>query len=244
MRRAIAVSIFSIAFAATSFAETSPSPKLPGGLVRGTISSFDGHVLSVSMPSGEVIAGMVSDKSRIFAVEAIKFEQLKATDFVGVTAVDGTNGHLRAEEIHVIPIAGVGEGQYPWDHHPDNASAGPVRAGSMTNGTVETAMPMRAGSMTNGTIGSAAEHQLTLSFRGSQIVNGKCEGRATTGATVCIGKATVDVTPQTYIAALVPASIGDLKAGLAVVASIGAAPDGKLFVGSATIEKNGVKPEF
>jgi hypothetical protein len=114
----------------------------------------------------------------------------------------------------------------------------------MTNGTVEATGGARAGSMTNGTIGNAAANRLTLSFHGSEIVDGKCVGHAAPGGAGCTGTAVVDVTPATFIAALVPAKRDDLKPGLAVVAGIGTTPDGKSFVGSATVEKNGVKPEF
>jgi hypothetical protein len=97
--------------------------------------------------------------------------------------------------------------------------------------------------MTNGTVGTTSPNELTLSFRGSQIVNGRCVGLAAPHGG-CVGQAIVDVTPATYIAALVPAKPEDLKTGFAVVASIRVAPDGKSFIASATVEKNGVKPEF
>ena len=90
----------------------------PGsGLVRGTVASFDGKTLSITTKDGAE-TGAFTPKTVIFVVVPLKFDQLKSTDFVGVTAVDGPDGHLEAEEIHVIPIVGVGEGQYPWDHHP------------------------------------------------------------------------------------------------------------------------------
>ena len=226
-----------------AFAESPPPAAKPqAGLVRGTVASFDGKEISIKTPAGDVISATVSPNSRFLAVESRTFGQLKSTDFVGVTAVDGANGHLRAEEVHVIPLAGVGEGHYPWDHHPDNATSGPVRAGSMTNGTVLTAGAARAGSMTNGTVGAAAGNELTLTYRGSQVVDGKCVGRAT--PTGCTGSAIVDVTPATYIAALVPAKAEDVKPGLAAVAGIGTMPDGKATLLTVTVEKNGVKPEF
>jgi len=233
----------SCALCTVAFGDSQPSAAKPqAGLVRGTIASFDGKQISIKTSAGDVISAAVSANSRFLAVESRTFGQLKPTDFVGVTAVDGANGHLRAEEVHIIPLAGVGEGHYPWDHHPDNASSGPVRAGSMTNGTVQMAGASRAGSMTNGTVGTAAANQLTLTFRGSQVVDGKCVGRA--APTGCMGTAIVDVTPATYIAALVAAKVEDVKPGLAAVAGIGTTPDGKSLLLSLTVEKNGVKPEF
>lgn len=217
-----------------------PAPTM--SLFRGTIESFDGKVLKIKTDSGEVTGALIP-QTRVSAVESRTFSQLKPTDFVGITAVDGPNGHLTAEEIHIIPIAGIGEGQYPWDHHPDGASAGPQRAGSMTNGTIMPAAE-RTGSMTNGTIQSGGATQLTVTFHGSEMVNGKCEGHAAAGGTPCVGTAIVDVTPKTYIQAIVGATTADLKPGAAVVGSTRTAPDGSVVVGSVTVEKNGVKPEF
>jgi hypothetical protein len=226
---------------------SSPPPPMTAkpqtGLVRGTIMSFDGKQLSIRTASGETINATVSPSSRFLAVESRTFAQLKPTDFIGVTAVDGSNGHLRAEEIHIIPLTGVGEGHYPWDHHPDNASTGSVRAGSMTNGTVETAGATKAGSMTNGMVSTAGANELTMTFRGSQMVDGKCVGHAAPPGG-CKGTAIVDVTPATYIAALVPAKPEDVKPGLQAVAGVATTPDGKSLLGSVTVEKNGVKPEF
>ncbi len=214
----------------------------PGsGLVRGTVASFDGKTLSITTKGGAE-TGAFTPKTAIFTVVPLKFDQLKSTDFIGVTAVDGNNGHLDAEEIHVIPIVGVGEGQYPWDHHPDTAT-GPVRAGSMTNGMVAP-MPMRAGSMTNGMAMPGANMELTVTFHGSQVVNGKCVGLAPKdGKGACAGSSIVDVKPDTPIVALVPGKPDDIKPGLAAVGGMGVVNGANVF-GSITVEKNGVKPQF
>ena len=245
MHRTVLVLALASCLSTAAIADSStPTPAKPqAGLVRGTITSFDGKELTIKTSTGETVSATVSSGTRFLAVESRTFAQLKPTDFVGVTAVDGSNGHLRAEEIHIIPLAGVGEGHYPWDHHPDNVATGPVRAGSMTNGTVETSGAAKAGSMTNGMVGSAGANELTLTFRGSQMVDGKCVGHAAPPGG-CKGTAIVDVTPTTYIAALVSAKPEDVKAGLQAVAGIATTPDGKSMVGSVTVEKNGVKPEF
>jgi hypothetical protein len=117
--------------------------------------------------------------------------------------------------------------------------------GSMTNGTVAAPAPARAGSMTNGTVtASAGAQQLTVTYHGAQLVNGHCEGHAVPGQPGCIGTALVDITPATFLAAIVPAAKDDLKPGLAVVAFVATDDAGHNFLGSATVEKNGVKPEF
>ena len=244
MRRSIlAGTTVLVALAITqTFAADAPKP----GLVRGTVSSFDGKTLAMTTKDG-VVSAPVAPTLRIFTVAPLKFSDLNSTDFVGVTAVPGANGHLTAEEIHVLP-AHVGEGQYPWDHHVGEDS-GRKAAGSMTNGMVAPA-PMRAGSMTNGMVAAGANNTLTVTFAGSDMVNGACEGHAPATppgggavAAACHGTAVIDVPEGTPIVTLVPGTAADVKPGLQAVA--GAGPmTGPVFFGSITIEKNGVKPEF
>jgi hypothetical protein len=240
-----------VALAATAaFAADAPKP----GLVRGTVASFDGKTLSMTTKDGTVSAP-VAPTLRIFTVAPLKFSDLNSTDFVGVTAVPGQNGHLTAEEIHVLP-AHVGEGQYPWDHHVGEDS-GRKSAGSMTNGMVAPT-PKRAGSMTNGMVAAGANNTLTVTYTGSDTSSGKCEGHApmaaaapTTGTVAppapagCAGTAIIDVPAGTPIVTLVPGTAADVKPGLQAVAGAGSAtPGGPVGFGSITLEKNGVKPEF
>jgi hypothetical protein len=172
-------------------------------------------------------------------VEPRRFDQIKATDFVGITSSPGPNGTLMAEEIHILPVH-VGEGSYPWDHHPDGAKS----VGSMTNGTVAlTGGPAKAGSMTNGTITTAGGMTLKVTYHGSAMVNGKCVGLAAMGgANACTGVADVTVSPTTQIVRIVPASATEAKAGLAVFANMANGPDGKPVVASMVLERNGIKP--
>jgi hypothetical protein len=250
MRKSIlAGSAALLALAATqSFAADAPKP----GLVRGTVASFDGKTLTMTTKDGTVSAP-AAPTLRIFTVAALKFSDLSSKDFVGVTAVPGANGHLTAEEIHVLPGV-VGEGQYPWDHLVGDES-GRKAAGSMTNGMVEPA-PKRAGSMTNGMVSAGANNTLTVTFHGSEMVAGKCEGHAPAPAAApaagaaapavpagCTGTAIIDVPEGTPIVTLVPGTAADVKPGLQAVA--GAGPmTGPVFFGSITVEKNDVKPEF
>ncbi len=223
-------------------ADPTPAPKPPAfTLVRGVITAFDGTTLTVKADDGTTATGALGPQTPVAAVEKRTLDQIKPTDFVGVTSVPGANGHLQAEEIHIIPIH-VGEGTYAWDHHPGGHAK---RAGSMTNGTVA---PMRktAGSMTNGTVekGETAS-QIKVGYRGSDMVDGKCVGHAPMTPTGgCVGSSIVDVTPKTIIAAIVPAKAADLKPGLRIVGSTVQTPDGKTVWGNVTAEKNGVKPEF
>ena len=211
-------------------------------LVRGTIASFDGKTVTITKADGTAVTAAVGPTTFFAAVEPRRFDQLKATDFVGITAVPGPGDTLKAEEIHILPIH-VGEGSYPWDHHP---GGGAVTAGSMTNGTVAVVhggAPTTAGSMTNGTVTTTGGMSLKVTYRGSDMVNGKCVGHAPAAPTGgCTGVASVSVTPETQIVAIVPAKPTDPKPGLAVFAGAVTLPDGKVAVGSLVLEKNGIKP--
>lgn len=223
-------------------ADAPPKPTL----VRGLVESFDQKTITIKADDGTEVTAAVTPASRFAAVEKRSFSQIKPTEFVGITAVPGKDGHLSAEEIHVIPLAGLGEGQYPWAHHPSGAAMS-GGMGSMTNGTVATAQksPMMGGSMTNGTVApGAGAWQLDVTYHGADTVNGKCEGLAVPGKPGCTGTAIVDVTPSTPIVAIVPWRRDMVKTGTYAVAAIFKDPSGKATLGSITVEKNGVKPEF
>jgi hypothetical protein len=119
--------------------------------------------------------------------------------------------------------------------------------GSMTNGSVAapSAAPMMGGSMTNGTVtASGGVHELNVTFHGAGMVDGKCTGHAVPGQPGCTGTSIIDVPPATPIAAIVGGKPEDVKPGLAVVAAVLTDPAGHAYLGSATVEKNGVKPQF
>jgi hypothetical protein len=234
-----------LAASTSAMADTTPPPAPPPmkvSLVRGTVEAVDATSLKIKTDAGAEITAAITPKTSFNIVEARTFAQLKPTDFVGVTAVPGRNGHLKAEEIHIIPVVGVGEGQYPWDHHP--SSSHETTVGSMTNGSVVKTGPAQEGSMTNGSVTGTGGNELSVTYKGSEMVNGKCEGHADPAKPGCTGTATVDIVPTTAIAAIVKGSNADAKPGLAVVAFIATDPAGHNFLGSATFEKNGVKPEF
>lgn len=239
--RLLAVSLLALSATAAIAADM---PKTT--LVRGTIQSLDAKSMTIKTDDGDFTAAAPLS-TRFATVEKRSFSQIKPTDFIGITSVPGANGHLRAEEIHVIPLKGLGEGQYPWPHHPSTAATTSGGMGSMTNGTVTTAhkTPMMGGSMTNGTVAAGGGNwQLNVTYHGAQMVGGKCEGLAVPGKPGCTGTSIVDVTPQTPIVTIVPYRRDLVKPGSYVVAQAVTDAAGKTVIASATVEKNGVKPEF
>jgi hypothetical protein len=211
----------------------------PPILVRGQIVSIDAKSVTIVKEDGTSITGSLLPTTAFAAVEPRRIDQIVTTDFVGITSVPGPGDTMIAEEIHLIPLKGLGEGSYPWDHHP----GGGTKAGSMTNGTVTMAGPAKVGSMTNGTVTTSGSAKLKVAYRGSALVNGKCVGHAVLGGpTPCTGVADVTVTPTTAIVAIVRARPADAKPGLTVFANMANGADGKPVVGSIVLEKNGVKP--
>jgi hypothetical protein len=213
-----------------------PAPMPVPVIVRGTIASIDAKTVTITKADGTTETAALAPTTFYAAVEPRRLDQIKATDFVGITSVPGPNDTLKAEEIHILPIH-VGEGSYPWDHHPGSGTS----AGSMTNGTVAVVhggAPTTAGSMTNGTVTGAGGFALKVTYRGAEMVGGKCTGHAPMTPTGgCTGVASVVVTSSTAIVAIVPAKPADAKAGLAVFANVVGGT-----AGSLVLEKNGIKP--
>lgn len=86
--------------------------------IRGSITAFEGNVLSVKSRDGKNLKIEFTEKSTVSTVKAIKLADLKAGDYVGATTRKGVDGALIALEIHTLP-QGVGEGHREWDLEPD-----------------------------------------------------------------------------------------------------------------------------
>jgi hypothetical protein len=214
-------------------------------VIRGKISSIDAKSISIGKADGAAVTASLAPNASFSTVEPRRFDQIRDTDFVGITTVPGPNGTLTAREVHIIPWRGLNEGSYPWDHHPEGVA--PVAAGSITNGTV--AVPHDDASaeytMTNASVTASSGGQLTVTYQGSAMVGGKCVGHAAKAAgKPCSGVATVVVPPSTPIVAIVPSKPTEAKPGLAVFAIVAPRPDGKWVASSVIFEKNGIKPAF
>jgi len=218
----------------------------PSVVVRGTIASVDGKSITIAKDDGTTVTAALAPSTTFGAVEARHFQQINSADFVGITSVPGPHDTLTAKEIHIIPWKGLREGSYPWDHAPGKS----LGAGTTTNGIVAGVQDdPSAYTMTNANVTAATLGKLTVTYKGSKIVDGKCVGRAADAAGhPCSGVATVNVPSSTPIAAIVPARPGDAKAGLAVFAVVTSQADQtpkQIWVAaSVTLEKDGVKPLF
>ena len=119
------------------FGSASPAHAQTPRPISGAIVSFDGITLVVRPSSGREIAVRVPPELKVGAVAERKLEDIKSGDFVGSAAVQGSDGRLQAQEVHIFPEAmrGTGEG-----HHP---MSGPNQ--TMTNATVAQVVTARSG---------------------------------------------------------------------------------------------------
>jgi hypothetical protein len=214
-------------------------------VIRGRIASIDASSITIGKADGHVVTASLAPGTSFSTVEPRRFDQIRDTDFVGITNVPSPSGMLMAREVHIIPWRGLNEGSYPWDHDPEAGT--PAASRSITNGTV--AVPRDEATaeytMTNASVTASTGGQLTVTYRGSAMVAGKCVGHAAKAAgRPCNGVATVIVPPGTPIVAIVPAKPSEAKAGLAVFAICVAEPNGKWVASSVIFERNGIKPAF
>jgi hypothetical protein len=229
-----------ILMAAGAYAAEAPAPSV----IRGKIASIDAKSISIGKADGSVVTASLGPGVSFATVESRRFDQIRDTDFVGVTSVPGPGGMLMAREVHIFPWKGLAEGSYPWDHRPEGSA--PAAASSVTNGTVAVAHDQGAAyTMTNASVTASTGGQLTLSYQGSAIVGGKCVGhKAKADGKPCSGVATVVVAPSTPIVAIVTAKPSEARPGLAVFAIVSAGPSGGWAASSVVVEKNGIKPLF
>jgi hypothetical protein len=103
--------------------------------VRGTITAFDGKVLSVKSRDGRDLVIELGEKATVAAAKAITLADFKPGDYVGTTTLKRDDGALVAVEVHAIPRT-VREGHGPWDLLPGSM---------MTNASIESIAPAAGG---------------------------------------------------------------------------------------------------
>lgn len=123
------LSTFAVAITLTLAAPAAGAATLPTR-VKGTVASFDGSVLKVKSADGGEQTIRIPANLKVSALANRTLSDIKAGDYVGSAAVEGNDGKLHAQEVHIFTAEqrGVGEG-----HHP---MAGPKQ--TMTNATVAT----------------------------------------------------------------------------------------------------------
>ena len=135
-------------FAMPAVAQTQPL-----AVARATIASVspDGGSLVTRTRAGQDQTIKLSDKTTVTIVLPATLADVKPGAFIGVAALPGDNGALKAMEVHVFPEAmrGTGEGHRPFDLAPSS---------TMTNGAVAARVDGVAGA------------SLTVTYNGGQQV--------------------------------------------------------------------------
>lgn len=107
-------------------AQQAPMPDRVGG----TVETFAGDMLTMKTGDGRTETVRIPPTVNVTALENRKLSDIKAGDYVGSAAVQGADGKLHAQEVHIFAesMRGAGEGHRPM--------SGASR--SMTNATVTT----------------------------------------------------------------------------------------------------------
>jgi hypothetical protein len=136
-------------------AQTQSPPTIPADMVNvsGSVQQWDGKRLSLKTADG-VVQVTASRHVNITTSRHGTLADVRPGEFVGCTAVQGRDGRLRAQEIHILPgsMRGAGEG-----HRPMGAPNT-----TMTNGDVTTINRGKVALTGAGTAGST----ITLTYRG------------------------------------------------------------------------------
>ena len=122
-----------LTFSVPAFAaDSAPPPAAPPPVapVVGTVVSLTGTALVVKGADGKDVSFTLAPEARVTKTRTGTVADVKAGQFIGTTAVEGPDGKLRAQEIHIFPegMRGTGEGHYPWMNQANT---------TMTNGNVE-----------------------------------------------------------------------------------------------------------
>lgn len=138
-RTAFSFLLLSVLISASGAAEAQVNQR-----IRGTITAFDGNVLSVKTREGKDVQLRLGEKAVVVAAKSLKLEDLKPGDYVGTTTQARADGALVAVEVHTLPPT-ASQGHTPWDL---------IEGSMMTNGNVGTVVQ------------SAGAHQLVLEYKG------------------------------------------------------------------------------
>ena len=112
--------------------------------VRGTITSFEGSVLSVKTRDGKDLKINLAPNFAVAAAKAVPLSAFAPGAYVGSTAKKNAAGQLVASEVHRLPPTAA-PGHTPWDTAPGD---------TMTNASVAAVVKAAGG------------NELTLEYKG------------------------------------------------------------------------------
>ena len=106
-------------------------PAGPPVRIRGTVEKLDGQSLMVKSRDGQSLTVVLAPNFAVSGVVAKSLADIKPGDFVASTSLKGSDGKLKAIEVHILPdnLRGVvPESQYPWDLVPDSIMTNAILA--------------------------------------------------------------------------------------------------------------------
>jgi len=109
-----------LAIATTAIAQTNVR-------IRGTITSIDAASIAVKSRDGRDLRLALPENATVAVAKAVRFDEIKEGDFLGVTSKPGPNGAEVAVEVHYLAPTTT-PGQSAWDLEPNS---------KMTNATVQ-----------------------------------------------------------------------------------------------------------
>lgn len=96
----ILVTVSSVAVGLISPLEAAPPP---AALVEGTITAVDPGAITITTRAGAQLRVVVGADTRVIQRKAVRLEDIKRNDFVGVTARREPDGGLTAISINIFP---------------------------------------------------------------------------------------------------------------------------------------------
>lgn len=225
MRRLLFVAVLAGLAAAPNLCAAATMQRQSGTIVG--YKSTD-HLLTIKTDKGTVEKITLLSNARIIANKKATVADIKKGDFVASAAMKAPDGKLYAQEMRIFPssMRGLGEGQYPMS----------MPHQSMTNATVIE---------TRGVSASGKSGTLELTFHGTKIVNGKCEGHASApGKGTCVGKTAIIVRPGIPVTYWIVGNTSWLKPGLQVRLFVSSGAKGRLVSPGVVVEHNGVVPHI
>jgi hypothetical protein len=150
MLRHFLAAAFALFLAAPAIAaEEAAAPPKAEPPVMGSIVKLKDGKLTMKTMEGTNLTYTVPADVRVSQTKQVTLDDVKEGQFIGTTAVEGPDGKLKAQEIHIFAeeMRGVGEGHYPWGDDPNT---------TMTNGNIEKLKGVKAG------------HKLKVSYKGGE----------------------------------------------------------------------------
>lgn len=91
--------------------------------VRGTITAFDGNIVSVKSREGKDLKIEIAPDTAVTYMKKLSFADVKPGTPLGTSAVKGPDGKLVARELHLFPADRPipNEGHRPWDLEPGSS---------------------------------------------------------------------------------------------------------------------------